>query len=55
MDGTYHKFREIMKIVEKCTTDSEIGSKVREYYNTIWKPIKENHIDIDIEEFKGDI
>lgn len=48
MDSTYHKFREIMKIVESQPNDTQLGQKIREYYNRIWKPIKKHHIDTDI-------
>jgi len=59
MDSTYHKFREIMKIVESQPNDTQLGVHIREYYNRVWKPIKKHYIDtdipIDMDEFKDSI
>jgi len=32
MDGTYHKFKEIMTMVELTPNDMELGEAVRSYY-----------------------
>jgi hypothetical protein len=32
MDGTYHKFKKIMEMVEQYPNDFDLGGKVREYY-----------------------
>lgn len=45
MDSTYHHFREIMKIVEKETSDTQLGVNIREYYNRVWKEQKKHHLD----------
>ena len=44
MDSTYHRFREIMKMVEQNPNDFDLGKEVRNYYWTEWKKISDNHL-----------
>lgn len=44
MDATYHRFREIMKMVEEKPNDFDLGEAVRNYYWTEWKKVSHNHL-----------
>jgi hypothetical protein len=44
MDGTYYRFKQVMKLVEDTPNDSELGKKLREYYLKDWKPESKHHL-----------
>lgn len=44
MDATYHRFREIMRMVEEKPNDYDLGEAVRNYYWTEWKKVSHNHL-----------
>jgi hypothetical protein len=59
MDGTYHKFKQIMELVEKYPNDFDLGEKVREiYWNLRREQPNFNQLEIEfpenIQEFKDE-